>query len=166
MLIVIQGGGGEGGEKERENRGSKRKRNVSNDMLIAYAALQKPSCLMNLARDARCEIEAVRSSRSHLRILFSRPFRTTRFNSTRSTSRSISKNRSHGGERFISYYIRCRFLWKDPLVTLQPRIWTIADGKKEFYWQESRYITFRGNSRLLERVSYNAKRRGPVIYGF
>lgn len=39
------------------------------------------------------------------------------------------------------------------------------DGKKEFYWQEPRYITFRGNSRLLERVSYNAKRQWPVIYG-
>jgi len=124
-------------------------------MLIFHAALQKSSYLINFARR---QLKVSITSWS----LFRDPSgRRARFNSTRPTSRSISKNRSHGGERFISYYIRCRFLWDDPLVTLQARIWTIADGKKEFYWQESRYITFRSNTRLLERVSYNAKRQRP-----
>lgn len=59
-----------------------------------------------------------------------------------------------------------RFLRLDRFVTLRTRTWTIVGGKKEFYWQESRYITFRGNSRLLERVSYNTKRWRIVIYGF
>lgn len=137
-----------------------------NGMLIFYAALQKPSYLINFARKFWEQLKVSITFQSSL--LRDSSGRRARFNSTWPTSRSISKNRSHERERerFISYYIRCRFLWEDPLVTLQTRIWTIAGGKKEFYWQESRYITFRGNSRLLERVSYNAKRRAPVIYSF
>lgn len=92
-----------------------------------------------------------------------------RFNSARSLRRphDLFPRIDHAATKDLSLTISVyRFLWEDPLVTLQTRIWTIANGKKEFYWQESRYITFRGNSRLLERVSYNAKRWRSVIYGF